>query len=412
MNKSFRYRCYPNPAQEELLRKTIGCARLVYNKALAERSEAWNQRKERIGYNQSSALLTTWKRSQELTFLNEVSCAPLQQSLRHLQTAFNSFWGGWAKYPTFKAKRYGGSATFTKRAFRFKKDRFYLAKCVDPLDIQWSRPLPSGADPTTVTISLSSCNQWHVAFRFDDVRDMRLSPATSSVGLDLGITNLVTLSTGEKVANPRHFEARDKLLKRRHRRLSKTKPGSRNREKAHRKLAKKQRQIANSRRDFLHKLSTRIVRENQTIVVETLTVRGMMKNRSLARQIGRAGWAELLRQLDYKSRWYGRTLVRLSRWYPGSKLCSQCGHRLASLGLGQREWTCPACGIAHDRDVNAARNHLAAGLAVSVCGATVRPDESISWMASVEKQKPRSRVLGIARRRRDEEAKPMRFENR
>jgi putative transposase len=390
MEKAFSYRFYPTSEQETLLRRTLGCVRLVYNRALAERTEAWYQRQERIGYADTSAMLTGWKKQDDLQFLNEVSCVPLQQGLRHLQTAYTNFFAGRAKYPNFKKKRNGGSAEFTKSAFKWKEGQVFLAKCLEPLNIRWSRQLPEGAEPSTVTVRLNPAGQWYISLRFVDPRDLTLKPSPQSVGLDAGISSLVTLSTGEKVANPKHFNRHYKRLRRAQKALSRKQKGSRNRDKARLKVARIQQQISNSRKDHLHKLTTRLVRENQTIAVESLAVKNMVKNPKLARAISDAGWGEMVRQLEYKAKWYGRDLVKIDQWFPSSKRCGNCGHIVERLPLSVREWDCPKCGSHHDRDVNAARNILAVGHTVSVCGATVRPEESKSRKAGARKQKPKS----------------------
>jgi putative transposase len=390
MERAFKYRFYPTPEQESLLRRTLGCVRLVYNRALAARTEAWYQRQERIGYGQSSAMLSEWKREEELSFLNEVSCVPLQQGLRHLQKAFTNFWAGHAKYPNFKKKRNGGSAEFTKSAFRYKDGQVYLAKCSQPLPIRWSRQLPKGTSPSTLTVKLEPSGRWTVSLLVDDQTVKPLPPSNASIGIDAGITSLITTSTGEKIANPKHSNKRYKRLRRAQKVLSRKQKGSRNRDKARLKVAKIHAQIRDSRQDFLHKLTTRLVRENQTLVAESLAVKNMVKNPKLAKAISDAGWGELTRQLAYKAVWYGRNFVQLDRWFPGSKTCSKCGHIVDKLPLSVREWDCPECKTHHDRDENAAINHLAAGLAVLVCGATVRPEESKSRKAGAMKQKPKS----------------------
>ncbi|MBW4683285.1 MAG: transposase [Microcoleus vaginatus WJT46-NPBG5] len=390
MKKAFSYRFYPTFQQELLLRRTLGCVRLVYNRALAVRTEGWYQRQERIGYAQTNSLLTGWKRQEEFQFLNEVSCVPLQQSLRHLQTAFTHFFAKRAKYPNFKKKRNGGSAEFTRSAFKWKESQVFLAKCDEPLKIRWSRQLPSGAEPSTVTVRLNRAGQWYISIRFDEPRNLKLEPVAQSVGLDVGISSLVTLSTGEKIANPKHFNRHYKRLRRAQKALSRKQKGSRNREKARLKVARIHQQITNSRKDHLHKLTTRLIRENQTIAVESLAVKNMVKNPKLAQSISDAGWGEMVRQLEYKCQWYGRTLVKIDQWFPSSKRCGNCGHIVERLPLNVREWDCPVCGIDHDRDVNAAKNIIAVGHTVKVCGATVRPEESKSRKAGAMKQKPKS----------------------
>ncbi len=378
MEKAYSYRFYPTVEQEMLLRRTLGCVRLVYNRALAARTEAWYERQERIDYVQSSAMLTGWKKQDDLQFLNEVSCVPLQQGLRHLQTAFSNFFAGRAQYPNFKKKRNGGSAEFTKSAFKWKDGNVFLAKCSEPLNIRWSRQLPEGVEPSTVTVRLNPSGQWYVSLRFVDPRDLQLKPVTQSVGLDAGISSLVTLSTGEKVANPKHFNKHYKRLRRAQKALSRKQNGSRNRDKARVRVARIQQQISNSRKDHLHKLTTRLIRENQTIAIESLAVKNMVKNRKLSHAISDAGWGEMVRQLEYKAKWYGRDLVKIDQWFPSSKRCGCCGHVVERLPLNIREWDCPKCGTHHDRDVNAAQNILAVGHTVTACGASVRPDRHTS----------------------------------
>ena len=390
MEKAFRYRFYPTPEQESLLRRTLGCVRLVYNKALHERTQAWYERQERVGYPETSTMLTQWKKQEELDFLNEVSCVPMQQGLRHLQTAFTNFFGGRAKYPNFKKKRNGGSAEFTKSAFKFKNKEIYLAKCSEALPIRWSRQIPKECEPSSVTVSLHPSGRWHISIRFDAPTIQPLPVSENAVGIDLGVTSLIATSNGEKLANPKHFKKHRKRLKKAQKNLSRKQKGSKNREKARIKVAKIHLKIADSRKDFLHKTTTQLVRENQTITVESLAVKNMVKNHKLALAISDSGWSELIRQLDYKCRWYGRNLVAIDRWFPSSKRCSSCGHIVDKMPLNIREWTCLKCGCNYDRDVNASKNILAAGLAVSVCGATVRPEQSKSVKAGAMKQKPKS----------------------
>ncbi|MGI5420591.1 RNA-guided endonuclease InsQ/TnpB family protein [Actinomadura luteofluorescens] len=377
VRRAFKYRFYPTGEQAVELSRTFGCVRLVYNKALEERTRAWFGEQRRIPYAQSSAALTQWKKTAELAFLAEVSCVSLQQALRHLQTAFANFFAKRAKYPRFKSrKRSRASAEYTRSAFTWRDGHLTLAKMTTPLDIRWSRPLPEGAEPSTVTVSRDSAGRWFVSLLCQDT--IRCAPAThAAVGVDAGITTLVTLSTGEKITNPRH-ERRDRArLAKAQRELSRKSAGSANRDKARRKVARVYARIADRRRDLLHKLSTRLVRENQTVVIEDLTIGNMLKNRKLARAISDAAWAELHAMLEYKCAWYGRELVVIDRWFPSTKLCGTCGAVRGTLPLDVREWTCE-CGAVHDRDVNAARNILAAGLAVSACGDAVRPQRDTS----------------------------------
>ncbi|MEH1913185.1 RNA-guided endonuclease InsQ/TnpB family protein [Nostoc sp.] len=392
--KAFKYRFYPTPEQETLLRQTMGCTRLVYNRALAARTQAWYEDQKRVGYIETSAMLTNWKKQDDLQFLNDVSSVPLQQGLRHLQTAFSNFFAGRAKYPNFKKKHNGGNAEFTKAAFKFRDGQIFLAKSPTPLAIRWSRQLPQGAEPSTIAVKLSPSGRWTVSILVD-VEICILSESTSSIGIDLGITSLVALSTGEKIANPKRFKAKKPKLRKAQKALIRKQKGSNNRHKARLKVAKIHAEISDARNDFLHKLTTRLVRENQTIAIEDLAVKNMVKNKKLAFSISDASWAELVRQLEYKCDWYGRTFVKIDRWFPSSKRCGNCGYIVDKLPLNIREWDCPKCSIRHDRDINASKNILAAGLAVSVCGANIRPDSlkaegQLQKTRKGKKQKPKS----------------------
>jgi putative transposase len=395
MEKAFKFRLYPTTEQESLLRRTMGCVRLVYNKALAARTEGWYERQERIDYVQTSSMLTSWKKEEDLDFLNEVSSVPLQQGLRHLQKAFTNFFAGRAKYPNFKKKHNGGSAEFTKSAFKWKDGQVFLAKCSEPLPIRWSREIPEGSSPSTITVKLTPSGRWYVSLLVDDHTIKPLPKIDKKVGLDLGVTSLIATSDGDKIANPKHFKRLRKKLRRVQKALSRKQKGSNNRHKARLKVARVYAQITDARTDFLHKLTTQLVRENQTIVIEDLAIKNMVKNHKLANAISDAAWGELTRQLTYKCQWYGRELVKIDRYFPSSKRCGNCGHIVDKLPLNIREWDCPKCGANHDRDINAANNILAAGLAVSVCGATVRPEQSKSVRAGAksrkgQKQKPKS----------------------
>ena len=376
--RAYRYRCYPTPSQAENLTRTFGCVRLVYNKALDARTKAWYRRKERVGYVETSALLTKWKQRSDLAFLNEVSSVPLQQVLRHLQKGFAHFFEGRTGYPSFRKKRaLAGSAEYTKSAFTFRSGELKLAKQDAPLRIKWSRPLPAGAAPSTLTVSRDGAGRWFVSLLIQE--DIAALPRRSeTVGIDAGITSLFTLSTGEHVTNPRH-EGRDReRIKHRQRDLSRKRKGSANHRKAQTRLARAHARVSDRRHDFLHKLTTRLVRENQTIAVEDLDVRGMLSNHTLARAIADASWSTFRRMLEYKSDWYGRDLVAVDRFLPSSKTCSACGTMRRAMPLSVRTFTCPSksCGHSEDRDVNAAKNILAAGLAVAACGDGVRPKRS------------------------------------
>ncbi|MFF3584009.1 RNA-guided endonuclease InsQ/TnpB family protein [Streptomyces mirabilis] len=390
VKRAYRYRFYPTDAQAAELSRTFGCVRKVYNMALAARTEAW-ARQERVSYHQTSAMLTAWKKTEELAYLNEVSSVPLQQALRHLQTAFTHFFGRRAKYPRFKSRKTSRrSAEYTTSAFRFRDGALTLAKMTEPLAVVWSRPLPEGMSPSTVTVSQDAAGRWFVSLLCDDPGVKPLSANANAVGIDAGLEHLLILSTGEKIANPRH-ERRDRAaLAQAQCRLAKKEKGSANRARARLKVAKIHARVADRRRDTLHKITTRLVRDNQTIVIEDLIVRNMVKNRKLARAISDAAWSEFRSMLEYKAQWYGREVIAVDRWFPSSRLCSACGTLQEAMPLNVRTWTCD-CATTHDRDVNAAHNLLAAGLAVTVCGAGVRPQRSTPGGQSATKQKPSRR---------------------
>jgi putative transposase len=257
-------------------------------------------------------------------------------------------------------------------AFKWDGKALTLAKMEEPLQMVWSRPLPENAKPSSVTISKDTAGRYFVSLLVEEeIKPLDVTP--TMVGLDLGLKSMVITSDGHLHGNAKRFAKEEKKLARAERKLSKKKKGSKNRAKARKKVAKIHARIADRRRGYQHQLSTAIIRENQVVCVESLHVKNMVHNHCLAQAIRDVGWGELVRQLEYKARWYGRTLVKIDKFYPSSKRCHDCGHILNSLSLDVRHWVCPACGVAHDRDLNAARNILAAGLAVAACGESVRP---------------------------------------
>ena len=370
--RAYKYRFYPTDEQKQNLARTFGCVRFVYNWALRLKTDAYYQRGERLSYAALSLTLTALKKGEEYTWLNEVSSVPTQQCLRHLERAFFNFFEGRAEYPTFKKKRNAQSAEYTASAFRWDGTQLTLAKQSEPLDIVWSRPLPEGCKPSTVTITKDEADHYFVSLLVEE--DIPLLPVVKKmVGLDLGLKSMVITSDGHTYGNPRFFHKDEKKLAKLQRRHAKKQKGSKNREKARKNVARLHKKIADRRRDYQQKLSTSIIRENQVVCAESLHVKNMIKNHSLAKAISDVGWSEFIRQLEYKARWYGRTFVQIDKFYPSSKRCHACGHILGSLSLDVRSWICPECGMSHDRDINAAKNVLAAGLAVNACGEAVRP---------------------------------------
>ncbi len=370
--KAYKYRMYPTQEQAHILARTFGCCRYAYNWALRARTDAFFQRGERLYYNQLAVLLTDLKKQEETAWLSEVSSVPLQQALRHLDTAFRNFFEGRAEYPTFHKKHGVQAATYAANAFRWDGHSLTLARMDAPLDIHWSRPLPKGCQPTSVTISKDGADRYFVSIPVEE--DIKHLPEVNKqVGLDLGLKSMVITSDGHTYGNPQFAASDEKKLAKAQRRHAKKKKGSQNRRKAQLKVARIHAKIADRRRDYQQKLSTEIIRENQVVCVERLHVKNMVQNHTLAKAISDVGWSEFVRQLAYKAEWYGRTLIKIDKWYPSSKRCFDCGHMLDSLTLDIRSWTCPECGVQHDRDLNAARNILAVGLTASACGEMVRP---------------------------------------
>jgi putative transposase len=381
-----------------MLARTFGSVRVVWNRTLAARRARYAAEGTGTSYAETDRALTVLKKDPGLAFLTEVSCVPLQQALRHQHQAFGAFFAGRARYPRFKSRRGRQSAHYTRSAFSMRQGVLRLAKMSVPLQFVWSWPDAELAvlDPAMVIICQEPDGRWYVTFTFTvDAADAKpMPPAGRAVGVDLGVTDFAVTSNGQRIANPRHLARKARNLTRYQRRMARCQKGSANQAKAAAKVARAHRKVRNARRDFLHRASTGLVRHNDVIVIEDLAVRNMVANRHLARAISDCGWAEFRRQLEYKCHRYGRDLVVIDRWYPSSKTCSACGHLLAELSLSIRHWRCPLCGTRHDRDANAAKNILAAGLAVSAWGGDVRHCGS-SRVQSPVKQEPRPARTGI-----------------
>lgn len=396
---AYKCRAYPDPEQAAVFSRTFGCVRLVWNKTLAERHRRYHAGGGRTSYKETDATLTAWKKTEELAFLSEVSSVPLQQTLRHQHTAFANFFAGRAKYPRFKSRDSRQSAHYTRSAFRMRNGELWLAKTNTPLRFVWTWDDvdPATLNPTMVIISRESDGRWYVTFGVDTDAPEPLDEAGHAVGIDLGVKDFAATSDGERIANPRHLERKARNLSRYQRRMARCRRDSMNRRKAKAKVARAHRKVRNARQDFLHRTTTNLVRQADTVVIEDLAVTNMVRNRRLSKAISDCGWGEFRRQLEYKCERAGRRLIVIDRWYPSSKTCSNCGHLLAELRLSMRHWTCPACRTRHDRDINAAKNILAAGLAVSACGADVRHSGLPRVQSAVKQEVPRSdpgRMIG------------------
>ena len=402
MRTAYKCRAYPDQEQQAALNRTFGCVRVVWNRTLAERRRRWHADRTSMSYAQSDRALTVMKKDPDLAFLSAVSSVPLQQALRHQHGAFAAFFAGRARYPRFKSRRSRQSAHYTRSAFALSAGVLRLAKMSAPLAFVWSWPDVdvTALDPAMVIVRREPDGRWYVTLTIDTHDPEPLSRVGHAVGVDLGVTNFAATSDGDKIANPHYLERKARALTRYQRRMARCQNGSANRAKAAAKVARAHRKVRHARADFLHRVSTRLVRSADTIVIEDLNVVGMVRNRHLARAISDCGWGEFRRQLTYKCHRYGRHLVVIDRWYPSSRTCSACGHLLVGLSLSTRQWRCPSCGTRHDRDINAAKNILAAGLAVArgspgdACGADVR-HSGYSRVLSAAKQEPRSARTGI-----------------
>lgn len=395
---AFKVRVYPEAQQAAVLNRTFGCVRLVWNRTLAWRHARWYGEKTPTNVPQANAYLTELKSNPDLAFLREVSSVPLQQVTRVQQKAFVNFFAGRARYPRYKSRTGRQSAEYTRSGFRWRDGQLWLAKMDTPLVSVWSWPDidPASVDPSTVTVSRDPDGRWYASLSVDLPEPNPLPVTGTGVGVDLGISDFAVTSDGERIPNPRHVARRAANLARYQRRMARCQRGSNNRAKAKAKVARAHRKVRAARTDFLHRVSTRLVRGNDVIVVEDLAVANMVRNRRLAKAISDCGWGTLRRMLEYKAERAGRRLVVIDRWYPSSKTCSSCGHLLAKLNLSTRTWTCPSCRTLHDRDINAAKNILAAGLAVTACGGEVRHPEP-ARMHSPVKQEPQPVKVGIPR---------------
>lgn len=381
VKKAFKFRFYPTQEQSEVLERTYGCVRLVYNKALEERTRSWYEDHVSLDYIGTAKLLTEWRNSEELSFLSEVSVVPLQQSLRHLQKAFSSFWKKTAKYPKFKSKRNSTlGLEYSRSGFTVKNGDVFIAKIKSPLNINYSQSIQL-ENVSTITIKKDRADRWFISMLTEvEIEKKRISGKT--VGIDVGAKDALILDDGRKINPSDLFDVKkkDAKIKKRQKKLSKKKKGSRNRAKARLKLARAYAEKRDAQQDWLHKVTTWFVEEFDVICLEDLNIRGMTRKTKgkgkstksgLNRSILTHNLSEFRRMVEYKTQWYGKECVAIDRFYPSSKRCSKCGKINQELKLSDRYWTCQ-CGAKHDRDVNAATNIKAAGLAVLACGDGVR----------------------------------------
>jgi len=377
----YNFRLYPTPGQRQALAKAFGCARVVYNDGLRAREEARAAGLPYISDGElSKRIITQAKKTPQRAWLGEVSAVVLQQALADLNKAYRNFFaslsgkrkGPKAGAPCFRSRKDNRQAIRFTRNARFQitpGGKLRLPKIGD-VTVKWSRRLPS--EPSSVTVVKDAAGRYFASFVVEAAAEP-LPETTTEVGIDLGLAHFAVLSDGRKIGNPRFLRRAERRLRKAQQALSRKAKGSNNRKKAIARVARAHARVADARRDFAHKLSTHIIRENQAVMVEDLAVEGLART-TLAKSVHDAGWAQFVNMLAYKAARYGRTLVKIDRWFPSSKLCSACGAVAGYMPLNVRSWTCP-CGAVHDRDVNAAKNILAAGRAerLNACGGTVRP---------------------------------------
>ena len=356
MKSRYQYRIYPSEQQRKDLAKLFGCVRVVWNDALA-----LCKKSEKLPSNGDlqKICITQAKKTQEREWLSEVSNIPLQQSLADLGVAWNNFFasikgkrkGKKVNPPKFKKRTNRQSARFRKGGFSIKAAKVFLAK-IGRIKTKWSRPLPS--EPSSVTVIKDTAGRYFLSFVVEVQPETKLA-SNPAVGIDLGIKVFAALSTGERVASPSYSKL-DRKIRRSQRKLSRRSKTSKRRERMRLKVAKLKAKLRDIRKDFLHKLSTKVINENQVIALEDLNVSGLLKNRKLSRAISSAGWREFRTMCESKSEKFGREFVVISRWEPTSQVCSDCGYRWGKLDLSLREIVCMNCGTLHDRDDNASKN--------------------------------------------------------
>ncbi|MFD6565492.1 RNA-guided endonuclease InsQ/TnpB family protein [Micromonospora profundi] len=379
MQLRYRYRLNPTPSQRIALAQAFGCARVVFNDGLRFREAARLAGEKYVSNGDvQKAVITDAKKTIERSWLSEVSSVVLVQAVNDLHRAYRNFFdslsgkrkGRRVGAPRFRSKRGPQSIRLTRNGFSLRDNgRLYVAKVGD-LPVVWSRDLPS--EPSSVTVLMDAAGRYWASFVVE-VAETSLPPSDREVGIDLGLTHFAITSDGVKVDNPRWLRAKARHLARAQRALCRKRKGSNNRKKAARKVAKLHAWVADTRRDHLHKLSTSLIRDNQAVYVEDLAVSGLVRTR-LAKSVHDAGWSTFVNMLAYKAQKFGRTFGKIDRWHPSTRTCNECGRLGDKLNLSVRSWMCP-CGAAHDRDINAAKNILAAGRAerLNACGGDVRP---------------------------------------
>ena len=366
MIKAFKYQLYPTKDQEILLSKHFGCSRFVWNWALGEKTKAFQTDKIKLSRYDLQARLPIMKKQDEFSWLKEVNSLAIQSKLEDLDKAFVAFYKKKSDYPKFKCKHR------SRESFRipqhtkvdFETSRISIPKFLDGIKFDNHRKFEGEVSSSWVT--KSPTGKYFISILVENNKELPVKPLiieSTTVGIDLGITNFATISNGLKIDNPRHLKTQLTKLRRENKRLSNKQKGSKNRDKQRIKLAKVYEKVTNCRKDFQHKLSYKLTHDNQvdTIVMETLSIKEMTKNRKLARHIQDCSWYQFQTYLKYKCEWYGKNFIQIGKYEPSSKLCS-CGIINRELTLKDRNWTCKVCGITHDRDILASNNIKKIGL--------------------------------------------------
>ena len=358
MNYTYKFRIYPNETQKQLIEKTFGCCRFVYNYFLDKRIKMYEKSKETLNFYSCCKQLTSLKK--ELPWLMEVDSTSLQSSLKDLDTAYQNFWKLHNGYPKFKSKKNCKNTFKMKMNIKIIHSKYIQLPKLKSVKCKISKEIEGRI--LSATIHKFPSGKYYVSILVEKSEFKKLESTGSVVGIDLGIKDFCITSDNQKFKNVHFLKSLEKKLIREQRRLSRKPRESKNYEKQRVKLARIHEKIVNQRNDFLQKLSTELIRNYDIICLESLKVKNMIKNHHLAKSISDCSWSTFVTMLQYKADWYGRTISKIDTFYPSSKLCSECGFKLDNLTLDVREWSCPNCETVHDRDINAANNILKEGL--------------------------------------------------